>query len=178
MHWRFIIPALVIAGLIGLLGYGLTRDPSVLPSTLIGKPAPSFELPRLKQPDRLVTAVDLAGEVSVVNFWASWCLGCREEHALLAELGERGAVPVYGMNYKDTRQQALRWLERYGDIYAAHAYDKRGRVGIDWGVSAVPETYVLDAEGVIRHKHVGAIGREDLEQTLLPLIQRLRAGRS
>lgn len=176
MRAGYLVPVLAVFVLVGLLAYGLTRDPSKIDSALIGRVAPAFDLPRLTDPDARFSDRQLRGRVSLFNVWASWCLGCRREHALLAELSERADVPVYGLNYKDKRQDALRWLERYGNLYVVSGYDSDGRVGIDWGVAAVPETFVVDAEGVIRYKQVGEITRRDLEEKLLPLIDRLKSG--
>lgn len=179
MRASYLLPVLAVLVLVGLLAYGLTRDPTKIGSALIGRAAPAFDLPQLIDPDARLSDRDLYDRVSVLNVWASWCLGCRQEHALLAELAERAQVPVYGLNYKDRRQDALRWLERYGNLYVATGYDPEGRVGIDWGVAAVPETFVLDAEGVIRYKQIGAITRRDLEKKLLPLLRQLKGqGRS
>lgn len=176
MRAGHLAPVLVVLALVGLLAYGLTRDPSKIESVLIGRPAPAFDLPRLKNPDARFDDSALRGRVSVLNVWASWCLGCRQEHPLLSRLSERAGVPVYGLNYKDRRQDALRWLERYGDPYAASGHDPAGRAGIDWGVAAVPETFVIDAEGIIRYKQIGAITPRDLEEKLLPLLRQLKSG--
>lgn len=170
---RFILPALVIVVLIGLFSYGLTRDPSVIPSALIDKPAPEFAVPRLHQPDQLFTQNDLKGQVSVFNVWASWCVACRAEHPLVEELAARTQARVYGLNYKDERASALGWLARYGDPFAKSAYDLQGDVGFDWGVAAVPETFIVDRKGIVRFKQVGPIDRNKLEEVILPLITQL-----
>lgn len=170
---RFIVPALLIVVLIGFLGYGLTRDPAVIPSALIGKPAPEFAVPRLRQPDQLFTQDNLRGQVSVFNVWASWCVGCRTEHSLVEEIATRSKATVFGLNYKDERADALGWLARYGDPFAASAFDQRGVAGIEWGVGAVPETFVLDQNGIVRFKQVGPIDRATLEDEILPLISSL-----
>lgn len=171
---HFALPALVTVALVGLLAYGLTRDPGKIDSALIGRSAPAFDVPRLTEPQSRFNDARLQGQVSLFNVWASWCVGCRVEHELLAELAERAKVPVYGLNYKDRREDALRWLRRYGNVYAASGYDPSGVVGIDWGVAAVPETFVMDAEGVVRYKQTGPITRSVLEETLLPLLRRLK----
>lgn len=175
MRLRYLAPVLVVFVLVGLLAFGLTRDPSKIESVLIGRPAPAFDVPQLKDPSARFGDLNLRGEVSVLNVWASWCLGCRQEHPLLSELSGRAGVPVYGLNYKDRREDALRWLERYGDPYTVSGYDPAGGVGIDWGVAAVPETFVVDAEGIIRYKQIGAITPRDLEEKLLPLLRRLKS---
>jgi len=174
---RFILPTLVIVVLIGFLGYGLTRDPSVIPSALIGKPAPEFAVPRLHQPDQLFTQDQLKGQISVFNVWASWCVGCRTEHALVEEIALRSKATVYGLNYKDQRVDALAWLQRYGDPFAVSAYDASGDVGFEWGVAAVPETFIVDRSGIIRFKQVGPIDRQTLEEEILPLLVRLNGER-
>lgn len=170
---RFILPALVIVVLVALLGYGLTRNPSEIPSALIGRDAPAFEVPRLQQPTQLFTQKMFQGQVSVVNVWASWCVSCRAEHPLMEELAGRTQAKVYGLNYKDERSDALHWLKRYGNPFAAIAYDHKGEVGFNWGVAAVPETFVLDRRGVIRYKQVGPVDQKTLDDTLLPLLKRL-----
>lgn len=176
MRLGYLVPVLAVFALVVLLAYGLTRDPTKIDSVLIGRAAPAFEVAQLNDPEARFGDRHLRGRVSVLNVWASWCLGCRQEHPLLAELSERADVPVYGLNYKDRRADALRWLERYGNLYAVSGYDPSGRVGIDWGVAAVPETFVMDAQGIIRYKQIGAITRRDLEKKLLPLLRRLKSG--
>lgn len=173
-RWYFVLPGLVVLLLIGLLGYGLTRDPGEIDSVLIGRPAPAFSVPALASGTQLITEKDLAGRVTVFNVWASWCVACRAEHELIAELSRRADVPVYGLNYKDSRPQALRWLRRYGDPFVASAYDPRGQVGLDWGVAGVPETFVVDETGVVRYKQIGPVDRKALENELLPLLRRLK----
>lgn len=172
---RFIVPALVIIVLIGVLGYGLTRNPTVIPSALIGRAAPAFAVPRLQQPEQLFTQKMFQGHVSVVNVWASWCVSCRAEHPLMEELAGRSQAKVYGLNYKDERADALGWLARYGNPFAVIAYDHSGEVGFNWGVAAVPETFVLDRHGVIRYKQVGPVDQTTLDKTLLPLLKKLEA---
>lgn len=174
MRWRLIAPVVVVVALIVLLGAGLTRQPDVLPSALIGKPAPDFDLPTLASERDRITAAALAGKVTLVNVWASWCVACRAEHALITEISRRTDVPVVGLNYKDTREDALRWLGRYGNPFAIVAFDGTGQTGIDWGVAAVPETFVVDRDGIIRYKVVGAITREEMNTTLIPKLERLK----
>jgi cytochrome c biogenesis protein CcmG/thiol:disulfide interchange protein DsbE len=174
MRWRYLLPLLIVALLFALLAVGLTLDPRNVPSPLIGKPAPAFTLPRLSDPQQTVSAADWRGEACLVNVWASWCASCRDEHPLLLELARQGEVPIYGLNYKDQWDEALAWLARFGNPYRDSAFDAQGRAGLDWGVYGVPETFVLDKQGRIRHKHIGAITRQDLEQTLLPLVRQLQ----
>ena len=156
------------------LGYGLTLNPREVPSPLIGKPAPAFRLPTVADPAKSMGTDDFAGKVTLLNVWASWCVSCRQEHPLLVELARKGSVQVYGLNYKDTRQDARRWLASFGDPYVAGAFDEDGRVGIEWGVYGVPETFVIDRKGVIRHKLTGPVTPENWAKTLQPLIQRLQ----
>jgi len=169
-----VIPLGVFVALVVLLAVGLTRNPAEVPSPLIGKPAPEFSVPSLADPGRMIGSEDLKGQVTIVNVWASWCAACRDEHPLLMELAARKIVPIVGLDYKDTRDEGLAWLRRFGDPYDSIAFDGDGRVGLDWGVYGVPETFVLDRNGVIRHKHIGPITRESVQKTLLPLIERLK----
>ncbi|MCS4505349.1 Thiol:disulfide interchange protein DsbE [wastewater metagenome] len=168
---RTILPLAIFLAAAVLLGVGLWLDPSRVPSPLLGKAAPAFSAPRLFRPAETVTEGDLQGQVVAVNVFASWCTACREEHPFVAALAER--IPVYGLNYKDTRGDARAWLARYGNAYRAVAFDPKGRVGLEWGVYGVPETYILDADGVIRHKHIGAIDARGLNEEILPLVSRL-----
>lgn len=170
---RFVIPLVGFAALLGLLAIGLKLDPHEVPSPLIDKPAPAFSVPQLRDPQLLLDERSLHGKVALLNVWASWCGVCREEHPLLVELAAQRKLPIYGLDYKDTTGDALRWLARFGDPYTAIGFDARGQVGLDYGVYGVPETYVLDRRGVIRYKHVGPLTREVLDDTLLPLIERL-----
>ena len=178
MRWRLIVPVLVVFVLIVLLGYGLTRRPDILPSAFIDKPAPAFDLPTLASDRERISAADLKGSVTLVNVWASWCVACRAEHELITAVSRRTGVPVVGLNYKDTKEDALRWLGRYGNPFAVVAFDPSGAVGIDWGVSAVPETFVIDAEGIIRYKVVGPITREEMNATLIPKLEQLKGADS
>lgn len=170
----FVLPVLAFAGLAIALGFGLTRDPRVIPSALIGKPVPQFELSPVKGRTLGLSNDDLEGEVSLVNVFASWCVACRDEHPFFMELKARGTVPVHGINYKDKPDDAAEWLDTMGDPYTRTGADLDGRVSIDWGVYGVPETFVVDREGRIAFKQVGPINREILDQKILPLIERLR----
>lgn len=173
---RFLLPLAVLAALVVFLGLGLTRDPSKVPSPLIDKTGPAFELPTLEDPDTSFTTARFAEHpVSLFNVWASWCVACRQEHPLLMRVARDDEVPIYGLNYKDRRTDALAWLERYGNPYRASAYDGKGKVGIDWGVYGVPETYVVDRQGTIRYKHIGPITERDWRDTLRPIVERLRS---
>lgn len=170
---RFMLPLACFAALLVLLGAGLRLNPREVPSPLVGKPAPAFELPQLHAHNRYVSPKDMLGKVWMLNVWASWCASCRDEHPLLIDLAKANVVPVYGLNYKDAQDDAIRWLERYGDPYRASAYDPKGAVGIDYGVYGVPETYVIDKRGTIRYKHIGAVTPQILRQKILPLLEQL-----
>jgi cytochrome c biogenesis protein CcmG/thiol:disulfide interchange protein DsbE len=167
----YLIPVIVFAAVGIGLAVGLTRDPGTLPSALLDRPVPAFELPALEGGDGLSSA-DLKGRVSLVNVFASWCVPCRVEHPVLMRLAEEG-VPIFGINYKDPPDQAQAWLAELGDPFEKIGADHNGRVGIEWGVYGVPETFVVDAEGRIRHRHVGPIQARDLERTLLPILAEL-----
>lgn len=172
--FRYLIPLIVFVVLVAFFAHGLQRDPSLVPSPLIDKPLPDFSLPLLQSPETVMTSGDLVGEVTLLNVWASWCVACRYEHPVLMKLSRQGKVRIVGIDYKDTRQEALQWLEKYGNPYAASFFDESGEAGIDLGVYGVPETYVLDRNGVIRYKHVGPVTDEILDETILPILQRLR----
>jgi len=170
---RFLIPLAVFAVVVGILGVGLTLDPREVPSPLINKPAPAFNLPQLEQPDKTISQKDMLGKVWLLNVWASWCVSCREEHSTILELARSGVVPVLGLNYKDERADGLAWLARLGNPYRISAYDRDGRIGIDYGVYGVPETYVIDKAGVIRYKRIGAVTPEVVRDKILPLVKKL-----
>jgi cytochrome c biogenesis protein CcmG/thiol:disulfide interchange protein DsbE len=162
------------AALLVLLAVGLGLNPREVPSPLIGKPAPAFTLPLLGQPDKTFSSKEPLGKVWVFNVWASWCVGCREEHAVLVAFAKSGAAPLYGLNYKDQREDGLKWLERYGNPYRASFFDADGKVGIDYGVYGVPETYVIDKRGVIRYKQIGPVTAELVAGKIVPLIAELQ----
>ncbi|HWH83559.1 MAG TPA: DsbE family thiol:disulfide interchange protein [Burkholderiaceae bacterium] len=172
---RAIVPLGVFALLVVALGFGLRRDPKLLPSVLVGRPAPAFALQQLARPGERVTQSDLRGQVVLLNVWASWCVACREEHVTLLALARDRSVPVYGLNYKDTRDEALKVLEKEGNPYVMTLFDADGRTGIDYGVYGVPETFVIDRQGIVRYKHVGPITEQALHGTILPLVARLQA---
>jgi cytochrome c biogenesis protein CcmG, thiol:disulfide interchange protein DsbE len=171
---RFLMPLAIIT-IIGIfLGLGLTLNPREVPSPLIGKPVPEFTLPPVQGRVDGLSSKDLNGDVSLVNVFASWCTACRDEHPLLMQLQRQNIVPIHGLNYKDRPEDAATWLDALGDPYTRTGADINGRVGIDWGVYGVPETYVVDRQGRIAYKHIGAIDTRVLEETLLPLIRDLR----
>ena len=171
---RYLIPLGIFLVLAVFLAIGLSRgDPHELPSALINKPAPAFRLPQLKAPDKTISAEDMRGKVWLLNVWASWCIACRDEHPLLIEYAKSGAVPIYGFNYKDKREDALAWLEEFGDPYVLSAADLDGRVAIDYGVYGAPETYVIDKAGTIRLKHVGPVTLDVWSEKIIPMVQAL-----
>ena len=169
-----LIPLIAFAALAAYLAVGLTHDPRVLPTALLDKPAPAFVLPPLREGGPGLAKADLEGQVSLVNVFASWCVPCRAEHPLLMRLAQEKIVPIYGINWKDKREDATAWLDRLGNPYSRIGYDGDGRVGIDWGVYGVPETYIIDRQGRIRHRHVGPLVPETLEKEILPKIRELQ----
>jgi cytochrome c biogenesis protein CcmG, thiol:disulfide interchange protein DsbE len=175
---KALIPLAVFAVLLVFLVRGLSLKPHEIPSPLINKPAPAFSLPVLDAPQTLLAAQDLRGQVWILNVWASWCVACRAEHPLLVEFSKTGAVPIYGLNYKDKREDAMRWLERFGNPYTRSLSDTEGLVGIDFGVYGVPETFVIDKQGVIRMKQIGPVTPEVLRDEILPLVRKLGAGQA
>ena len=170
----FWMPIVAFAGLALAFGRGLTRDPTLVPSALIGRPVPRFSLPPVKGRTLALSDADLKGTVSLVNVFASWCVACREEHPIWMRLKQEGIVPIHGLNYKDQPDDAAHWLDTFGDPYTRTGADLDGRVAIDWGVYGVPETYVIDRDGRIVFKQIGPVNARVLDQTILPLIARLR----
>lgn len=164
----------VFVALVVLLAVGLTLNPREVPSPLIGKPAPAFELPLLDAPGKRFSQKDMLGQVWVLNVWASWCPPCLEEHPVITALAKDDPAPIVGLNYKDERKNALPWLERNGNPYRLVAQDLDGRIGIDYGVYGVPETYVIDRQGVIRHKHIGPMTPKAVRERIAPLLKELR----
>lgn len=168
------VPVIIFLILVIFLGRGLFMDPGLVPSPLIGKPVPQFDLPPVQGRTLGLENANLRGEVSLVNVFASWCTACRTEHPLLMRLAASATVPVHGLNYKDKPEDASAWLDSMGDPYTRTGADINGRAGIDWGVYGVPETFVIDREGKIAYKHIGPISEADWDNTLLPLVQRLQ----
>jgi cytochrome c biogenesis protein CcmG, thiol:disulfide interchange protein DsbE len=169
---RYLIPLAIFIALAGFLAVGLKLNPREVPSPLVGKAAPAFSLPLLKDPAVQMTATQMKGQVWVLNVWASWCVPCLAEHPYVTQLAKSG-VTVVGLNYKDKPQDATGWLARHGDPYKTIVADRDGRVGIDYGVYGVPETFVIDRDGVIRHKHIGPITPQAVQDKLLPLLKAL-----
>jgi len=170
-----LLPVAIFAGLGAAFFWGLFNNDDRLPSALIGRPVPEFILPPIDGREDGLASTDLAGEVSLVNVWASWCVPCRDENPLLVELAETGAVPIHGINYKDAPGAALAFLDELGNPFTRIGADRNGRVAIDWGVYGVPETYVIDAEGRIAMKHVGPFDRQILETEIMPVVRALQA---
>jgi cytochrome c biogenesis protein CcmG/thiol:disulfide interchange protein DsbE len=170
MMTRYVLLIVGFVAFIVMLSVGLQKDPSELPSPYIDKAAPAFDLASLENPERRVSSADLHGKISLVNVWATWCVGCREEHAFLMELATATKIPIYGINWRDSRPDALRWLEQLGDPYVASGFDGDGRVGIDWGVYGAPETFLVDANGIVLHKHLGPLTAAAWESDFAPLI--------
>ncbi len=171
---KFLIPLTLFLVLAVFLMVGLDRNPREVPSPLIGKPAPEFKLPLLHDPAATVARQDLLGKVWILNVWASWCVACREEHPVIVEYSRRSDVPIYGLNYKDARDDGLKWLSRLGNPYVASLFDADGRLGIDFGVYGVPETFIIDRQGVIRYKHIGPVTPQVLRETIEPLVKSLQ----
>jgi cytochrome c biogenesis protein CcmG/thiol:disulfide interchange protein DsbE len=172
LRLRFVLPLLALAALAFLLWRGLALNPREVPSPLVGKPAPAFSLPLLETTTgaKVFTPADMRGKVWLLNVWASWCVACREEHPVLVELAKSGVVPIVGLNYKDEPEAARAWLARFGNPYVKSAVDADGKVGIDYGVYGVPETYLIDAEGVIRFKQIGPVTPRIVEERIRPLL--------
>jgi cytochrome c biogenesis protein CcmG/thiol:disulfide interchange protein DsbE len=170
---RYAIPLGIFALLLVFLGVGLRLKPQEVPSPFIGKPAPAFSLARLEDGDKRFTPQDMKGKVWLFNVWASWCTSCRAEHPVLVEFSKRAAVPIVGLDYMDAREDGNRWLGKFGNPYQLSVFDADGKVGTDYGVYGVPETFVIDKQGVIRLKLTGPVTPEVIRTTLLPLIEEL-----
>lgn len=172
---RHLLPLWIFVALAGLLYYGMQLNVREVPSPLIGKEVPSFNLSLVQHPAQRMTEQELYGRVSLVNVWATWCVTCRAEHEVLNRLARTGAVSLFGINYKDNRNDAITWLSRLGDPYRASVFDPDGRVGIDWGVYGTPETFVIDPDGIIRYKHIGPLSQQDVDSTIVPLINEIKS---
>jgi len=171
----FLIPLFAFIALAVVLAIGLDRDPREVPSPLIDKPAPAFRLTRLEDPGTTIALADLRGQVWMLNVWASWCVACREEHPLLVEFSKKNRLPIYGLDYKDQRDDGMAWLTRMGNPYQASLFDGEGRVGIDFGVYGVPETFIIDKTGTIRMKHIGPLTPDVIAKEIEPLVRKLNA---
>jgi len=169
--WRYAIPIALFAALIAFFFVGLGRDKETLPSPLIGKPAPAYDLPIVEDPARRVSNKDFAGKPHLVNIWGTWCPGCRQEHPVLLEIAKRNVVPMVGIDWKDDLAMAQQWLREYGNPYAVTGFDEDGRVSIDWGAYGAPETFLVDAQGIVVHKHVGPLTIEAWERDFMPRLR-------
>lgn len=174
---RYLVPLGIFLVLVAFLYRGLSLDPKLVPSPLVGKPMPAFTLTRLDDPNATISDTDIKGKgkVALLNIWATWCVSCRAEHETLLDLAGTGKVDIYGLNYKDERKAAQQWLRQLGNPYVANAFDDTGRVGIDWGVYGAPETFIIDRQGIIRHKHVGPLTPDVVNEQILPLVAELQA---
>jgi cytochrome c biogenesis protein CcmG, thiol:disulfide interchange protein DsbE len=171
---RALMPLAVFLGLLFLLAAGLGHDPRQLPSALIGRPAPAFDLPRLQAGGERVSSRSLRGQVWILNVWASWCEPCRDEQPVLVDLAARRLAPVYGLNYKDDPGPARQWLAEAGDPYTASMVDRSGQTGIDYGVYGVPETFVIDRTGIVRYRQAGPLTAISLDGVIVPLLRKLQ----
>ena len=169
-----LIPLGIFVVLVVFLAIGLTRDPHEIPSPLIGKPAPMFNAPLLQTPEQQFSAKDMLGQVWLLNTWASWCVACRQEHPILVEFAKTKTLPIVGLDYKDQNPEGLKWLARFGNPYDQAITDKDGRIGIDFGVYGVPESFLIDKAGVIRYKQIGPVTEEALRDKIVPLIRELQ----
>ena len=171
--WKYFAPLVIFALFFLVLKTGLDdvregKNVSDLPSPFIGRPAPEFELPSLEDPSRTVSNSDFAGQPTLLNVWATWCVGCRQEHPFLMELSKSGTIAMYGLNWRDNGPEAVRFLEQLGDPFIASAYDESGRVGIDWGVYGAPETFLIGADGTVLEKHLGPMSWATWQQKFVP----------
>lgn len=172
---KYIIPLALFIVLAVFLALGLKGKPGEIPSPLLNKPAPAFSAPKLNAPTEKLSPTDLKGKVWLFNVWASWCISCRAEHPVMNQLAQQQVAIIIGLNYKDDPEAAKKWLETLGNPYNDSVMDTDGRIGIDWGVYGVPETFVMDKQGIVRYKHTGPVTEEDVQQIFLPLIAKLQA---
>jgi cytochrome c biogenesis protein CcmG, thiol:disulfide interchange protein DsbE len=172
--WRYFLPLAIFFGLVWFLWRGLGLNPKDIPSALIDKPAPQFTLPILHEPEKTMSTADMKGQVWLLNVWGSWCVSCQYEHPVLNELAKQQVVPIIGFNWKDPADNAKAWLRKHGNPYAKSVVDRDGRAAIDLGVYGAPESFVIDKQGIIRHKHTGPISPDDLKKTIVPLIEKLK----
>jgi len=170
---RFLLPLLIFVVLVGFLAVGLRLKPREVPSPFIGKPAPMFSVSQLHQPEANFSPSDLKGQVWLLNVWASWCVSCRQEHPVLVELARHNVAPIIGLDYKDGREPAIAWLNEHGNPYRLSIWDQDGKVGIDYGVYGVPETFVIDKAGIVRMKHIGPLTQTVVSEKIIPLVKEL-----
>jgi cytochrome c biogenesis protein CcmG/thiol:disulfide interchange protein DsbE len=173
MRLRFILPLMAFLVMVVFLGIGLKLDPHEVPSPLINKPAPAFTLPQLHEPQKTFSPADMKGKVWLLNVWASWCVSCRQEHVYLTEFARDSSINLMGLNYKDEPAAAMQWLERLGNPYKISISDIDGMAGLDWGVYGVPETFIIDKKGIVRHKQTGPVDPTILQTIIMPLIEQL-----
>ncbi|MEY3281645.1 MAG: hypothetical protein RL674_1630 [Pseudomonadota bacterium] len=173
MRLRFILPLMAFLVMVIFLGIGLKLDPHDVPSPLINKPAPVFTLPQLHEPQKTFSPADMKGKVWLLNVWASWCVSCRQEHVYLTEFARDSSMNLMGLNYKDEPAAAMQWLERLGNPYKISISDIDGMAGLDWGVYGVPETFIIDKKGIVRHKQTGPVDPTILQTIIMPLIEQL-----
>jgi cytochrome c biogenesis protein CcmG/thiol:disulfide interchange protein DsbE len=173
MRLRFILPLMAFLVMVVFLGIGLKLDPHEVPSPLINKPAPAFTLPQLHESQKTFSPADMKGKVWLLNVWASWCVSCRQEHVYLTEFARDGSINLMGLNYKDEPAAAMQWLERLGNPYKISISDIDGMAGLDWGVYGVPETFIIDKKGIVRHKQTGPVDPTILQTIIMPLIEQL-----
>lgn len=170
---RFLFPLLIFVVLVGFLAVGLRLKPREVPSPFIGKPAPAFNISQLHLPDSNFSPSDMRGQVWLLNVWASWCVSCRQEHPVLLELARHNIAPIIGLDYKDGREPAKAWLAEHGDPYRLSIWDRDGKIGIDYGVYGVPETFVIDKAGIVRMKHIGPLTQTVVSEKIIPLVKEL-----
>ena len=170
---KALIPLIIFLLLVFLLYNGLGKDPRLLPSALINKPTPQFSLPTLLT-GKIISKQSLKGQMYLLNVWASWCPNCRQEHPMVTEFARQNIIPVYGLNYKDEAQDAKAWLNQFGNPYTDILVDAKGLVGIDFGVYGAPESFLVDGDGIIRHKIVGELTPQNIQNELLPMIEKYR----
>jgi cytochrome c biogenesis protein CcmG/thiol:disulfide interchange protein DsbE len=168
--WRYVAPLAIFVVIAGFFLIGLRLNPNHVPSALLGKPVPTFSLSSVTDPQAVVSTETLAGKVSLVNVWGTWCVECRHEHAFLVELARAG-LPIYGLNVKDDRAAAIDWLSRLGNPYVSSGFDPEGKAAIDWGVTGAPETFLIGSNGTILHKHISPLTPRVWEQDFLPLLR-------
>ncbi|MCF6249833.1 MAG: DsbE family thiol:disulfide interchange protein [Methylococcaceae bacterium] len=171
---KFLIPLALFVVMAVFLTMGLSLNPRDIPSPLIDKPAPEFSLPALNEPVKILSKEDFAGKVWLLNVWASWCVSCRQEHPVFVQFARKNSVTIVGLNYKDDPRAAKQWLAQLGNPYKVSIMDQEGRTGIDYGVYGVPETFVIDKKGVVRYKHTGPVTMQDVQEILIPLIDKLK----
>jgi cytochrome c biogenesis protein CcmG/thiol:disulfide interchange protein DsbE len=171
---RYLLPFVVFVVLSIFLYIGLQLNPRDIDSTRIDKIAPSFEVSTVLDANKTLSSEDFKGKVSIFNTWASWCVSCRQEHSLLMEIAQQTDIPIYGLNFKDSLVDAQAVLNNRGNPYIVTGFDPKGRIGMDWGVRATPETFIIDQQGIVRYKHTGPLSVKVLTDTILPLIKHLR----